>query len=453
MVRQWLFIWPLLFVLHYAEAQSCFARVQLDRTRVYVQQPFKVTITVLTATWYTAPIEFDNLQVPNAFVLPFDRTMPGMYDHNGEQYAGIQFYYIVFPYKAGEFTIPAITVHATTPPKGSSESRRITLKTPVRHFTVKSVPDNVEGDWLVARSVTLHERWNKSLTDLEVGDVIERTVTVRAAGTLPQFIPPLAEKKLDFANVYTEEPELKDTRNDYDANGELTQSFIYLLEKEGEFVIPSMKVQWWNPNAGKMNARNLPQHTLHVRPNPNLGMVATIRDSLNVAQQAVPVATAKKEPLMILGMHWYWFAAYVLAALIILNILSRLMIKLIRSLRKKYLHYRSSEAYWFRRLMRSPASLPVFWQRLYQWWDRADQKGKTTDILETATEFADKDWEKLLGKVNEQLYCSGSDSIMSKADFVMKRRLRSFRKWLYQKGEEGQSRISEGQREWKGENF
>jgi len=439
----------LLTSLFKSEAQSCFARVQLDRRSVYVQQPFKVTITVLTATWYTAPIEFDNLQVPNAFVLPFDRTVPGMFDYNGKQYAGIQFYFIVFPYRAGKFTVPAITVHVTTPPEGSSESKRITIKTPARHFNVKAVPDNAGGTWFVAKAVSIHEHWNKSLSNIKVGDVIERTVTIHARGTLPQFIPALTEKKLDFANVYPQDPELKDLRTENDANGELTQSFLYLLEKEGDFVIPAMPVTWWNPNAGKMNTRHLPQHTLHVKGNPNLGMVATIKDSLDVTQQGVPATKAKKQPLMIWGMHWYWFAAYALASLIILNVLIRLLIKIIRSLHKKYVRYQSSEKYWFRHLMRSPASLPVFWQRLYQWWDRIDQADKTPDIQESATGYADADFTKMLQETNGQLY--HNETSAGKSNIPLKQHIKSFRKWLYHQKAEGRSDISERQKEWTGQ--
>ncbi|HEX6226250.1 MAG TPA: BatD family protein [Chryseolinea sp.] len=441
-------ILSLLVSLYQVNGQSCFARVQLDHRSVYVQQPFKVTITVLTATWYTAPIEFDNLQVPNAFVLPFDRTFPGMFEHNGKQYAGIQFYFIVFPYRAGKFTLPAITVHATTPPEGSSESRRITIKTPAQHFTVKTVPDNEGGTWFVAKSVAIHEHWNKSLSNLKVGDIIERTVRVRANGTLPQFIPALTEKKLDFANVYPQDPELKDLRTEYDANGELTQSFIYLLEKEGDFVIPPMPVRWWNPNVRKIQTRSLRQHALHVKANPDLGMVATIRDSLEVAQQGAPTTLAKKEPLMIMGIHWYWFALYALASLIILYALIRLLVKVSRSLYINYVRYRSSEQYWFRHLMSSPASQPIFWQRLYQWWDHMDQVDKTPDILETATEYADPSLEKMLQDTNERLYFNGND-----ADKIngLRKRIKSFRRWLrHEKAKENRFDISERQKEWRG---
>src|ERR1700754_4321428 len=108
-----------------ANAQvSCFAEISLDRHSVYVQQPFRVTITVLTATWYTAPLEFDNIQLPNAFVLPFDQTTPGMFDARGKQYAGLQFYFIVFPYQSGTFVFPSIEIVAQTPPEGESKSQK-----------------------------------------------------------------------------------------------------------------------------------------------------------------------------------------------------------------------------------------------------------------------------------------------------------------------------------------
>jgi hypothetical protein len=446
MVKKLLFILPLLFVLHPADAQHCFARVQLDRRSVYVQQPFKVTITVLTTTWYTAPIEFDNLQVPNAFVLPFDKTLPGMYDYNGTQYAGIQFYFIVFPYNAGKFSIPAITVHATTPPEGSSESRRISIKTPIQHYTVKTIPDNIEGNWFVAKSVSIHEHWNKPLSHLKVGDVIERTITVRANGTLPQFIPALNEKTLNFANVYPQDPELKDTRNEYDANGELTQSFIYLLEKEGDFVIPAMPVQWWNPNAGKLNNRSLPQHHIHVNANPDLGMVASIQDSLDLTQQNISTKKSKKEPLLIFGIRWYWFALYAISGLIILFVLFRWCLRISHALQKKYAQYKLSEVYWFRKLLHTQNTWPDFWKHLYQWWDRFDTTDKTSSIPATAKVYDNPELDRILQSGNAILY--RKEQSENKVNRTTKINIRTFRKWLMKRTGNELTGIASRQNGW-----
>ncbi|MEJ1240245.1 hypothetical protein WBG78_19040 [Chryseolinea sp. T2] len=425
------------------QAQSCFATAQLDRHSVYVQQPFKVTITVMTATWFTAPVEFDNLQVPNAFVLPFDRNFPGMFDHKGKQYAGIQFYFIVFPYRAGDFTLPPITVHATTPPEGSSESKAITIKTPQLRFVVKPVPADAKDGWFVAKSVSIHERWNKSLTHLKVGDVIERTITINAKGTLPQFIPALKEQELNFANVYPQDPELKDLRDEYDANGELTQSFIYLMEKEGTFSIPPMTVSWWNPNARKMNKRSLREHKVTVQPNPNLGMVATIKDSLEATQRPATTATAKK-PFTIMGMKWYVFAAYALPALAVLYFLLRLVWRFIQKERKRLAQYRKSELYWFRHVFRS-SSPKEFWIRLYEWWDRVYYDEKVNGFAEAFESAGDKQGSDAISKANEEIYHSSQST---QASHEIKGRLSHLRRWIIGKQREEKESMPERQREW-----
>src|SRR5579862_3326915 len=83
-----------------AQRGDCYADVVLDRNSVYVQQPFRVTITVYTATWYTAPLQFNNLQIPHAFIIPFDQTVPGMFNFNNKPYAALTFYYIVLDRKS-----------------------------------------------------------------------------------------------------------------------------------------------------------------------------------------------------------------------------------------------------------------------------------------------------------------------------------------------------------------
>src|SRR5262245_51470016 len=112
---------------------DAFVQVRINKRTVYAQEPIRATVTVYTATWFTQPLDFDNLQIPNAFIIPFSRTMPGMYTINGNQYAGLEFYYLIYPYKPGHYEIPAINVVAETPPKGDYKGKRVTLKS-------KSIP-------------------------------------------------------------------------------------------------------------------------------------------------------------------------------------------------------------------------------------------------------------------------------------------------------------------------
>ncbi|RFM27311.1 BatD family protein [Deminuibacter soli] len=403
----------------------CFVQTQMDRQSVYAQQPFKVTFTVYTATWFTAPLDFDNIQIPDAFILPFDRTQPGMFTRSGKQYAGIQFYFIVFPYKAGKFTIPAIRIVAQTPPEGQSTSKKITLASAPQSFIVKPNPPSFTGaDWFVAKNVFISEDWDKSLSHLKVGDVVKRTVTINAKGTLPQFIPAAARDTLDWASTYIADAVLEDTRDDYDANGIRKQTFTYLLEKEGAFRFPAKTITWWNPYSGKVYRKTTGVVNVQVQPNPNLGILTTLKDSLNAGVTQAPVAAVHKGPLQIMGMPWYWFACIAAGAVLLLYWLVLLLLRLYRwavQWRKRVLQ---SEAHWFRKLLLSPLQLPVLLRNLYHWWDRSgiNREAAFTSTLPAAEQQLQQEMHTYFHEVYH------NNTVAAKAGTAFKKRLRHYRK-------------------------
>ncbi len=354
---------------------TSFARVDLNRSSVYVQQPFRVTITVYTSTWFTAPLEFDNLQIPNTFIIPFSRTVPGVFTVDGRQYAGVQFYYIVFPYKVGQFTIPPLNITAQTPPEGSTVGKKITLQTNTASFTVKDVPDHLKSSnaWFVAKSASISETWTPALRNVKVGDVVKRTITINAAGTLPQFIPNITpQEDLGWASTYPQSAALTDLRDDHDANGRSTQSVTYLFEKEGTFTIPAITLSWWNPNTSRMFTKSTANIEVNVAANPNLGILTTLKDSLATMQG--PVAKQAEGPTLILGMRWYTFSVVVivlLAAVVLLAVYARRLLKFIQRKREIYL---GSEACRFRAFIKKKGDDKTILQALYAWWDRIREK-------------------------------------------------------------------------------
>lgn len=397
-MKQWTTILLILLVLRSPAQVHCFAEIALDRSSVYVQQPFKVTITVLTATWYTQPLEFDNIQIPNAFTLPFNQTAPGMYDVKGKQYAGLQFYFIVFPYQAGNYTLPPIHIAATTPPEGSSTAVKVNISTPPRQFAVKPVPGQLSnGNWLVAKNVFISERWNRSLQHLKVGDVIERTVTISARGTLPQFIPTLTAENLSFASTYPQDAELDDERDGYDANGRLSQTMTYLLEKEGDFEIPPVVINWWNPLNNRLYKKAAAPVKLHIAANPHLGMMTTLKDSLAATQSQATAKPGKKGPYTIAGIPWYWFTLYALGTGVAVYVLTIAILRLIQWVKTSRKAYVQSEPFFFRRVRYLSGTPLLLVQHLYPWWDRlppakgpaaiapAWQQQQQDDLLQTWT--------------------------------------------------------------------
>jgi hypothetical protein len=430
MVRKYITIALFMCVAAITNAQvKCFVRTEMDRRTVYAQQPFKVTITVLTATWYTAPLEFDNLQIPNAFIMPFDKTEPGIFTINRDKYAGLTFYYIVFPYKEGHYTLPPINIVATTPPVGDYKAIKVNVKMQPLSYIVKPVPKNFSGDsWFVAKDVSIYQRWNKSLNKLKVGDVITRTVILNARGTLPQFIPELKADSLDWCGIYPQPATLTDTRDEYDANGRRVQSTTYLLEKEGDFTFPASVIEWFNPINSRVYKRSTPLVKIHVAPNPNLGILKTAKDSLKATLPVKASIKVKKGPYLIYGIAWYYFALYSLAVICLLWFIIRLIIKVIKDLIQRRQVYLASENYWFHKFNRSSYNFPALLRNLYAWWDRLPVSNKSASIQKDSKDHnAGEINEQLASYYKEELTGTGNDV---KADAGFKKSVKKYREQL-----------------------
>ncbi len=350
--------------------------VDLSRRSVYVQQPFRVNITVYTTTWFTAPLEFGNLQIPGAFIVPFDNSQPGIFTVGGKQYPGVQFYFIVFPYKVGSYSIPPLEITATSPPEGSSTGKKVMLHTPEEKFEVKDVPDKLKehGSWFVAKGLSIRESWDRDLSSLKVGDVIKRTLTVDARGTLPQFIPNLTEQEqVKWASVYPQPAVLTDMRSESDANGRSVQQATYLLEKPGDFVIPSIEVAYWNPNSIKIFSEKTPERKIHVAENPHLGILTTLKDSLDATLSTAPQAE-RKGPITIFGLRLRALIPLAILLLFALYLAARLCVRAAAKIKEWWRQYLLSEKYLFRKFMRSTDEPARLLSALYRWWDRREPK-------------------------------------------------------------------------------
>lgn len=345
---------------------NVFATAKLDRSSVYPQQPIKASITVYTETWFTKPLDIENIQVANAFVVPFKRTLSAMRQVNGKKYASLEFYYLIFPYQQGSYTFPEIRLNVESPPVGDYKGQSVQVNTKSLPFEVKEQPNAFTGaSWFVAIDVSISQKWNKPVNDFKVGDVVERTIQIDAKGTLPNFIPDLIIEEEDYATIYKKSPQLEDKRSTQSANGLKSETFLYLFSEPGKFTIPETRVDWWNPFASKAYFKVLPAQEITVADNPDLGMLATLQDSLSQVQvlddgQEVKVLSWWEA-------YWKYFIAAPFFVLILYHLLKFLLkkIKAIEEIREKT---KSSEAYAFRQLEKENAK--TFERAFIHWWNK-----------------------------------------------------------------------------------
>ena len=364
----WLLLFHLISITSTAQV-NCFATARLNTTEVYPEQPIKVTIRVLTETWFTQPLDFETVIVPSAFVIPFKRTQSGIHYVNNKKYAGLEFFFLIYPYASGSYEFPEVTINVETPPIGDYKGQKIAVKTQPKQFNVLEIPEDYKGDqWFMAKNVRISDRWDKALDDIKVGDVFERRITIAAAGALPAFIPELKLGESDYATIYHKTPKLKDNRTKHDVNGVRVERNLYLFEKEGKYQIPSVRVEWWNPYARRLYYKELAAIEIQVKPNEDLGILLSVKDSLSTTQ-ALVASDAEEGPAMWFGLIWWEFILVALGMLLIIFVLVRALHWTISSLANKRRIYLSSEQYYVRKI-KSGLNAQDKINAVYDWLDR-----------------------------------------------------------------------------------
>ncbi|WP_347839231.1 BatD family protein [uncultured Draconibacterium sp.] len=405
-----------------AQKIDAFARVSVSPREGVVRQPYKVTINVYSSTWFAAPLQFANLRIDNAFIIPFTRTVSSINYINRKKYATLSFYYLVFPYNTGTLQVPELEISASIPPEGGYKGEPVTIRTNVQTIKIKPVPASKEQKvWMVANNINIKESWSRSLNNLKVGDVVEREIEINAEETLPSLIQPLEIEKPDGISIYPKQADLRDTRNNQNVNGKRIEYYSYLFEEEGEIMIPAEEVLWWNPHTKRIYQRTLAEQKISIAANPELALMESLKDSLLAI--SAPKLTEVEEKTI----RWVTIGVFLLLLIVTIYYGRKLLKLLIQHQKEKYAAYLQSEDYHFKKIVQALKNKTAteFIRALYCWFDKTRQPGykaaisyyltsEQKHLLESIittqeqkiTEIQQKDLVKLLTNLRTKVTCS-----------------------------------------------
>ncbi len=194
-------------------SQNLISYVTLNTKEAYIGQPVKLTVSVYSSTWFTSGIDVGNIQIDGALTV-FFRSVSNSRDFNGQRHAGVDFYYNVFPTQEGEITIPSLSISIQSPKPGDYKGRKRTLTTKPKMFTVKSIPYGYDpNNWLVATSLNVTEKWSATLSEIKVGDVVQRTIRRSAGGTLSEFVPATQWDSINGISIYPKRAQLNTNKS------------------------------------------------------------------------------------------------------------------------------------------------------------------------------------------------------------------------------------------------
>lgn len=338
------------FVSFSVMSQKLMSYVSLNQNSAYIGQPVELKVSVYTTTWFTAGIDVGNIKVDGALTVYF-RSVSTSKMVGNQRYSGVEFYYNLFPTKNGTIEVPVLEIRVESPEEGGYKGIKRITKTKPKTLTVNPIPLGYDpNNWLVASSLTVKENWSKSVSTVKVGDVLQRTISRTANGTLSEFIPSTTSDSVVGVSMYPKRPQVKTSKSKTGVSASRSETVNYLFEKEGEIVLPPVEYVYWNFSTKKFYKKRIEAIHIQVQPNADLAMLETIKKSL----QKETVAEKKEdESFRIMGYSPKTFAKYVIYGLLFLVVFYKVLKTIWNWIKKKRIAYLNSESYLFTQLKKS----------------------------------------------------------------------------------------------------
>ncbi len=198
---------------------------------------------------------------------------PYQAERGGERYRVLERTYAVFPERSGELDIPPMQLTGRLVERKSTSvwqpavrGRRVQVESDAVQLNIEPKPAEFSGsEWQPARDYQLTQQISSG-DALRVGEPVTRTVIIDAVGLEENMIVEPAWPELPDARIYPDQPQ-GITRDDGQwVLGHKEFRYAVVPEKEGELVLPELKVEWWDTKNNQARTATLAAHTIFVQP-------------------------------------------------------------------------------------------------------------------------------------------------------------------------------------------
>lgn len=252
---------------------TIFIENSLNKNSVYVDQP-----VILESKIYVSENVVDgDIQLPileGANIERISDNLPqSQLVRNGMRYQVFTYQYKITPTIAGDdnITSPLLVGSVRNIVRSNGFQNNIT-STPVNvrgndlSLTVKGMPADYQGDWLISEDVRLIENNNLQEKEYAVGDPITRSISLQVAGIALDKMPEIEPNYDSSLRYYPDQDDLKQgTVNDV-LYSQRTITHAIIANKAGKLVLPEIKVAWWNSKTEKQEFATLAAQTLNIKP-------------------------------------------------------------------------------------------------------------------------------------------------------------------------------------------
>ncbi len=253
-----------------AQGQDVLLEIEAEPRDPYVQSQVRLTVRLLLA----APLLQGGLEEPDhpdATVEKLGADLERRTTRQGRNYQVIERRYALFPEKSGDLTLPSLRFRGRVGESVPGRSRYLNrgrqteaVSDPLT-LEVRPRPTDYSGDhWLPAASLGLREAWPEEPPRFRVGEPVTRKLIVESKGLRSAQLPELAAPAGDRFRIYPEQPVIGNRVEGEWVIGRRELSMALVPTEPGRFLLPELRLVWWDTVADREQVAVLPEREITV---------------------------------------------------------------------------------------------------------------------------------------------------------------------------------------------
>jgi hypothetical protein len=217
-------------------------------------------VTLYSPGPFSGTVSFSLPELPRTAILKESSPLVGSETIDGESWFTQRHELTIFTQQVGEIVLPSFEVRFSGKKTFTSDAEPMEGKTPELRFQSKRPPGTEQMNFVVAaEEIQFSQQWLPSdLDSVTAGDVIQRTVTRNAVGTVSMMLTPIEQPAIAGIRIYQPDPIVSDKSNRGEATAKRVDTIKYQFQRGGTFELPEQEFVWWDTNADELKVETLP---------------------------------------------------------------------------------------------------------------------------------------------------------------------------------------------------
>ena len=247
---------------------AVFIEARADADAPYVQQAVGYVVRLYYATSLISG-QLDQDAPQGATLQRVGEDVRYQREIAGRRYTVVERRYLLIPERSGALRIPGARFRGQGMGGFFDElfgdgRRDLSARGPVQTLQVRALPANAPRPWLPLRGLELD--YLDKPTAVRAGEAATVTVEMRADGANATQLPELTLPVPQDAQVFADTPQIEEGFDRGRPQVRIVRRFSVVPSKAGALRIAGPRLQWWDVEAGRARATDLPALQLEVSP-------------------------------------------------------------------------------------------------------------------------------------------------------------------------------------------